>query len=331
MKKNNLESAMLGILAIVGGIAYMLKDIIIYIFYGIFTAIILWLTYHVVLAFYYALIALRDYEKKTSIFKNTFNKLKKYILSIYSKWYFQSKEFQQTKEYMCICAIDILMINDNALEFMMTPHQYLYIDEQDEAIKDSQNKINDFLLQKQDIFLTKLQKEQSLNSIDHKIPKIIKKYYHQTLEDKLGFYKTTLDELVSAYSLFYFQSKEFMSLKEQIATYIQNCNKLNEHINELERANLNASQRDYGNVVSIDTSLYNYNRPYYFLNNEKNTYYTTNLNLYRNAEIQPFKYFCKYFHIEKNKTTLADFEDTLNAFYTIEEGKSLLESEKTES
>lgn len=126
MKK--LKDAVLGTLII---IAYALKDIIIYLIYGIFIAIILYLAYYVIFG-------IVSYEKRYSVFKNTFNKLKNLLLSIYSKWYFESKDF--------------------------------------------------------------------------------------------------------------------FSLKDRIASYIQNCNELNAHINDLERINLNAAQRDYGQVISVDTS-----------------------------------------------------------------------------
>ena len=133
--------------------------------------------------------------------------------------------------------------------------------------------------------------------------------------------------LLSAYSQWYFESKDFFAIKNRIVSYIQDCNELNAHINDLE-THLNAAKSDYGEAVSVDTSLYDYKRPYLLLNKGENTFYTTNLNLYRNAEIQPYKYFCKYFNIDKDEATLADFEDTLNAFCAIQEGKSLLEAEK---
>ena len=133
--------------------------------------------------------------------------------------------------------------------------------------------------------------------------------------------------LLSAYSQWYFESKDFFAIKNRIVSYIQDCNELNAHINDLE-THLNAAKSDYGEAVSADTSLYDYKRPYLLLNKGENTFYTTNLNLYRNAEIQPYKYFCKYFNIDKDEATLADFEDTLNAFCAIQEGKTLLEAEK---
>lgn len=48
----------------------------------------------------------------------------------------------------------------------------------------------------------------------------------------------------------------------------------------------------------------------------------------RNAQKQPFKYICKYFNIEKNEKNLEYFEELLNNFSAVEDGKEYLMKKK---
>ncbi len=130
------------------------------------------------------------------------------------------------------------------------------------------------------------------------------------------------------YRFIYYRSNSFIELKNKIQKYTDDCNDLNEHINELKRTHVGIDQLDYGNATYKDTSNYNYKRP-----ELKNQTFAPNVhNCTRNvcdaARKQPFKYVCKYFNIKSTEENLSQFENMLNNFEAAENGKKLLVNEK---
>ena len=132
--------------------------------------------------------------------------------------------------------------------------------------------------------------------------------------------------LVWEYS--YFKKEKFQNIKSNIKKYIDDCNELNNHIEELRRPFNNFKTRDYGTATFVDNSNYNYKRDH--LNKyQKNQFtYNCSLQVCRNAQEKPFVYLCKYFNISNTEESLNNFEEMLNNFSSAEQGKILLKNKK---
>lgn len=138
----------------------------------------------------------------------------------------------------------------------------------------------------------------------------------------LGIYKI--------YEHFYFKSEKFLSIKNNITTYIQECNDLNEHIEELKSTYLKFNKIDYGNAQLKDTSTFKYKRKELERFKQAKNIYNCSITVCRNAQQQPFKYLCKYFNIKIDEDTLNEFETVFNNFSAAEQGKELLKNKKNE-
>lgn len=130
------------------------------------------------------------------------------------------------------------------------------------------------------------------------------------------------------YELFYYRSKKFMEVKQRIDTYIDDCNELNDHIEELKHTALPNGTNDYGEASYNDSSNWNYKRKHL-----KERQYAPNIcncskSVCGNAGRKPFEYICKYFGIKATEEYLEGFEDILNNFEAAEEGKNHLQEEK---
>ena len=78
----------------------------------------------------------------------------------------------------------------------------------------------------------------------------------------------------------------------------------------------------------IDNSNYNFKRAEWNKEVIDGRIHHCSATVCKNASIQPIKYFCKYFDVEKNEKTLTNFERVLNDFTSVEEGKILLQKER---
>ena len=63
------------------------------------------------------------------------------------------------------------------------------------------------------------------------------------------------------YKYFYFNSKKFLKIKNEIYEYTNECNDLNNHIEELKTSYIDFEQTNYGYGNHIDKSVYKYKRP----------------------------------------------------------------------
>ena len=127
------------------------------------------------------------------------------------------------------------------------------------------------------------------------------------------------------YKSIYYKSSRFNSLKTQMIQYIDECNKLNRHIEELKNIRLD-NNITYSNEIhlSLNDGNYTYKRRHLRNYSNRRNVYNCSLSVFRNAREQPFKYLCKYFNIAKNEETLNKFEDAFNNFSAVEQGKQLL-------
>lgn len=130
------------------------------------------------------------------------------------------------------------------------------------------------------------------------------------------------------YELSYFKSEKFLSIKSRIQSYIDDCNELNKHIEELKDTPLEVNRIDLGAAEHHDNSKWNVKRPE--LKNQKYTpnVYNCSKTVCAGARNKPFDYVCKYFGVKANEETLEKFENILNNFEAAEEGKLALQAER---
>ena len=139
--------------------------------------------------------------------------------------------------------------------------------------------------------------------------------------------------LVVAYQIYayiYFRSQKFLSLKESISDYTNECNELNAHIEELKYMQSHAASVDYGSAQLSDNSKYNFKRSNWSSSVNTKHVHNCSASVCKKADEQPFKYLCKYFSIKSNESSLENYESMLNDFAAAEQGKSLLVKQKNE-
>ena len=132
------------------------------------------------------------------------------------------------------------------------------------------------------------------------------------------------------YEYFYYKGEKFSKVKGQIKEYIDECNEMNDHIEELKNTYVDFKQTDYGEAKINDHSVYNYQRRALKKYQNSKYVYNCSITVCRNAQQQPFKYLCKYFNIKADENTLNKFEQVLNNFSAVEQGKELLKNKKQE-
>lgn len=130
------------------------------------------------------------------------------------------------------------------------------------------------------------------------------------------------------YTCFYYISDKFNEIKNSISDNTNECNELNEHIEELKKSYVDIKRIDYGSVNYSDTSVWNYKRPKALKFNDANNVYNCSRTVVSNARNQPFKYICKYFNIDLSEESLENFEKISNNFSAAEQGKVLLKNER---
>jgi len=127
----------------------------------------------------------------------------------------------------------------------------------------------------------------------------------------------------------YYQSVDFWDIKNKIKKYVDKCNELNDHIEELKLSFIDTGGKQLGNVEYIDNSNFNFKRQGWDkLNDIDNHTYQCSATVCKNAQSQPFKYLCKYFNMKPNEDTLNKVEEMFNNFSAVEEGKNLLAKEQ---
>lgn len=134
--------------------------------------------------------------------------------------------------------------------------------------------------------------------------------------------------IYKVYESIYFKSNKFIQIKQEIENYIKECNDLNRHIEDLKQSDSIFQKKDYGIADIQDTSKHNYKRKELDKFSNSKHVYNCSLSVCRNAQKQPFKYICKYFNIDKNEESLEYFEELLNNFSAVEDGKEYLAQKK---
>ena len=142
-----------------------------------------------------------------------------------------------------------------------------------------------------------------------------------------------LAAIVLAYFIYqsaYFKSKKFLSIKDRVRNHIQDCNDLNAHIEELKKTDLVVNRTDYGEAQYHDKSRWRVKRDALKKTTYEPNVYNCSRTVCDNARREPFKYVCKYFGIKADEETLGKFEEILNNFSAVEDGKTSLKNERDE-
>ncbi|MCZ2483911.1 HNH endonuclease [Aquirufa nivalisilvae] len=130
------------------------------------------------------------------------------------------------------------------------------------------------------------------------------------------------------YCYYYFKSNKFLLIRSTIQKYVDNCNELNNHINDLKSSYINISSYDYGNGELNDKSKFNFKRKEWQKNTHNHQVHYCSASICKNASNQPMKYLCKYFNITSDESSLINFESVLNDFAAAQQGKELLWNER---
>lgn len=130
------------------------------------------------------------------------------------------------------------------------------------------------------------------------------------------------------YEMLYFRGQDFQKIKKKIQAHIQECNDLNDHIEELKSASLIVNRTDYGRAEYHDGSRWHVKREALKKQKYKPYIYDCSRTVCDNARKQPFKYVCKYFGVKADEVTLEKFEAALNDFSAAEDGKVALKKER---
>lgn len=130
------------------------------------------------------------------------------------------------------------------------------------------------------------------------------------------------------YETLYFKSKKFLEIKEKVQNHIQDCNDLNQHIEELKSTALLVNRTDYGEAQYHDESRWNVQRGALKKQEYAPYIYNCSRTVCDNARREPFKYVCKYFGIKADEETLERFEEMFNNFSAAEDGKKGLKAER---
>ena len=130
------------------------------------------------------------------------------------------------------------------------------------------------------------------------------------------------------YERSYFNGSQFAAIKEKIQTHIQDCNDLNQHIEDLKNRSLVVNRVDYGTSQYHDQSRWKVNREALKKQEYAPYIYDCSRTVCDNARREPFKYICKYFGIKADESTLEKIEAALNDFSAAEDGKVSLKAER---
>lgn len=130
------------------------------------------------------------------------------------------------------------------------------------------------------------------------------------------------------YETFYFTSDKFESIKDRIQSYINDCNELNRHIEDLKRTKVVTNRLESGCASYQNESRWKTRKTELSNQEYAPNVYNCSLSVCDGARRDPFKYVCKYFNIATDEDTLEKFEDILNNFEAAEEGKTSLQEEK---
>ena len=110
----------------------------------------------------------------------------------------------------------------------------------------------------------------------------------------------------------YFMSKEFIQHKMQIDAFVKEFNDIARYVERFQTISLQSNSSDkykYAHLATgSNTSAYNIQRDRNVVNQSRYVH-NASLQVVRNAELEPFKYLCKYFDFKPNEENLQYIQD----------------------
>lgn len=111
----------------------------------------------------------------------------------------------------------------------------------------------------------------------------------------------------------YFLSDEFITHKIQINEFVKEYNEIAKYVEQFETISLQSDSSDkykYAHVATgNNTSSYNIQRNRNKVNHQSIYVHNASLQVVRNAELEPFKYLCKYFDFKPNEENLQHIQN----------------------
>lgn len=111
----------------------------------------------------------------------------------------------------------------------------------------------------------------------------------------------------------YFLSDEFIRNKIQIDSFVTEYNEIAKYVEKFDEVSLQSTSFDkykYAHVAKgQNTSLYNIQRDRNVIDYQSKYVYNASLQVVRNAELEPFKYLCKYFDFNPNEENLQRIQE----------------------
>lgn len=130
------------------------------------------------------------------------------------------------------------------------------------------------------------------------------------------------------YEVLYFHGEKFKATKNRIDSYVRDCNELNEHIEQLKSTGRSVNVAYRGHAERQDNSKWNYKRSMFSKDTNAPNVHNCSRNVVSGAQRDPLKYVCKYFGFNADEQTLERFENMLNNFTAVENGRESLLNER---
>lgn len=126
----------------------------------------------------------------------------------------------------------------------------------------------------------------------------------------------------------FFNGEEFASMKEMVQSYVKDFNDLNDYIKSLNEYVPKKNYKNLGYAVSSNQNKWNFRQAHLSKFSASLQVHNCSLTVLRNAQRSPFKYFCKYFDVPETEETIEEFEEMLNRFSSVSDGKKYLTKKK---
>ncbi len=134
--------------------------------------------------------------------------------------------------------------------------------------------------------------------------------------------------VILVYRSLYFKSEKFKNIKDSVSNLISEFNDLNIYADSLSANVLGGQTRQSFVGETSNTSYWAYKHSGLFSRQSHNRIYHCSRSVVSNAQLDGFKYLCKYFNIgiDEEHRNLAN--DMLNNFISYMESRSLLETKR---
>lgn len=133
---------------------------------------------------------------------------------------------------------------------------------------------------------------------------------------------------IFVYRGIYFKSEKFKKIKDSVSDLINEFNELNVYADTLSINILGGQTRQVFVGETANTSRWGYKHSGLFSRQSHNQIYHCSRSIVSNAQLDGFKYLCKYFNIGIDEEHRNSANDMLNNFNTYMESRKILETKR---